>query len=172
MVKHLQMANYLSAINTTFLIHGMDVACFVDARIKYYQKTVQLLAPSVVKLKKVIDIPLHKNIVEQCDYTYMGQIFKCVYLLSFYSFLRMSNLIPHSMQSVSPLKHLARGNVFFKSHKAVLMLKWSKTMQSKNEIKLIQVPKIHCSPICPVAALSKLLAVTPSVPIFPFFSTN
>ena len=57
-VKHLQMANYLSAIKTTFLIHGLDVAYFADARIKYYQKAVQLHAPLVVKLKKVIDIPL------------------------------------------------------------------------------------------------------------------
>ena len=54
---------------------------------------VQIHAPLSVKLKKVIDISLLKSIVEQCDYTYMGQIFKCVYLLSFYSFL--SNLVPH-----------------------------------------------------------------------------
>ena len=99
----------------------------------------------------------------------MGQIFKCVYLLSFYSFLHMSNLVPHSIQSFSPLKHLARGDVFVKSHKVVLMLKWSKTMQSKNEIKLIHVPKIHRSPICPVAALSNLLALTPSGSNLPLF---
>ena len=94
-VKHLQMANYLSAIKTTFLLYGLDVACFADARLKYYQKSIQIHAPLSVKLKKVIDISLLKSIVEQCDYTYMGQFFKCIYLLSFYSFSRMSNLVPH-----------------------------------------------------------------------------
>ena len=54
-VKHSQMANYLSAIKTTFLLYGLDVACFADARIKYYQKSIQLHAPLSVKLKKVID---------------------------------------------------------------------------------------------------------------------
>ena len=96
------MANYLSAIKITFLIHGLDDACFADATLKYYQRAVQLHAPSV-KLKKVIDIPLLRSIIEQCDYTYMGQIFKCVYLLSFYSFFRMSKLVPYSMPAFSPL---------------------------------------------------------------------
>ena len=79
----------------------------------------------------------------------MGQIFKCVYLLSFYSFLRMSNLVPHSISDFSPLKHLARGDVIFKSNKVILLLKWSKTMQSNNEIKLIHVPRIPRSSVCP-----------------------
>ena len=168
-IKHLQMANYLSAIKTTFLLYGLDVACFMDARLKYYQKSIQIHAPLSVKLKKVIDISLLKSIVDQCDYTYMGQIFKCVYLLSFYSFLRMSNLVPHSVQDYSPLKHLARGDVIFKANKIVLLLKWSKTMQYNNEIKLIHVPKISRSPICPVAAVSNLLDLTPSGHNLPLF---
>ena len=159
-VKQLQMANYLSAIKTTFLIHVLDVACFAEARLKYYQGAVQLHAHLSVKLKKVIDIPLIKSIIEQCDYTYMGQIFKCVFLWSFYSFLRMSNLVPHSMPKFSTLKHLARGDVIFKANNVVLLLKCSKTMQTKNVIKLIYVPKIPHSSTCPV------------VPIAPFFSTN
>ena len=35
--KHVQMANYLSAIKTTFLIYGLHVACFAGAGLKYYQ---------------------------------------------------------------------------------------------------------------------------------------
>ena len=62
-VKHLQMANYLSTIKTTFLIHGLDVACFANARLKYYQKAAQLHVPLSVKRNKVIDIPLLRNIV-------------------------------------------------------------------------------------------------------------
>ena len=99
----------------------------------------------------------------------MGQIFKGAYLLSFYSFLHMSNLVPQSIQEFSPLKHLARGDPIFKSNKVVSLLKWSKTMQCNNEIKLIHVPRIPCSSICPVAALSSLLALTPSGANLPLF---
>ena len=82
-VKHSQMANYLSAIKSKFIIFGLDVACFSDHRLKYYQKAVQLHAPFHVKLNKIIDVTLLKKIVSQCDLTYMGQIFKGLYLLSF-----------------------------------------------------------------------------------------
>ena len=90
------MANYLSAFKTKFLILGLDVACSSDHRLKYYQKAVQMHAPLNVNLKSIIDIPLLKKIVDQCDFTYMGQIFKPLYLLSFYSFLRLSSLVTHT----------------------------------------------------------------------------
>ena len=83
-VKHPQMANYLSAIKSKFIIFGLDVACFSDHRLKYYQKAVQLHAPLQVKLNKIIDVKLLKDIISQCDLTYMGQIFKGLYLLSFF----------------------------------------------------------------------------------------
>ena len=82
-VKYTQMANYLTVIKTKFLIMGLDVACFNDCRLKYYQKAVQLHSPLTVKHNKIIDIPLLKSIV-QCCFMYMGQIFKAVYLLNFF----------------------------------------------------------------------------------------
>ena len=109
-VKYTQMANYLSAIKTKFLIMGLDVACFNDCLLKYYQKVVQFHSPLNVKLNKVIDILLLKSIVRCCNFTYTGQIFKAVYLLSFFSFLRLSNLVPHAIIQYSPLKHLAQGD--------------------------------------------------------------
>ena len=73
------MSNYLSAIKTKLLIFGLDVAGFADIRLKYYQKAVQMNALLRVNLKKVIDISLLKLIIQQCDHTYMGQVFKALY---------------------------------------------------------------------------------------------
>ena len=69
-VKQPQMANYLSAIKTKFLIFALDVACFSDYRLRYYQKAVQMHSPLNVKLKSIIDISLLKRIVHQCDYVH------------------------------------------------------------------------------------------------------
>ena len=133
-VKPSLMANYLSAIKANFNNLGLDVAIFPDIRIKYYQKAVQLSTPMNVKLKKIIDVSLLLKIVQQCNYTYMGQIFKPLYLLAFYSFLRMSNLVPHSMAAFSPLRHLAQGDIMFKPGKIVVLIKWSKTMQYSKDV--------------------------------------
>ena len=63
------------------LFIGLDVAGSADVRRKYYQKAVQMHAPLGVNVKKVIDIPLLKLIIQQCYYTYMGQMFKTLYRL-------------------------------------------------------------------------------------------
>ena len=156
-----QMANYLSAIKSTFTIYGLDVSCFTDQRLKLYQRAVQIHAPLSVKLNKIIDIALLKQIVHQCDLTYMGQIFKAIYLLSFFSFLRLSNLVPHCVGAFSPLRHLARGDLIFKPEKVIVMIKWSKTMQKNNQLKLISIPRLAKSPICPVRAQIKCLGLNP-----------
>ena len=171
-VKVSQMANYLSAIKSTFIIYGLDVSCFTDQRLKLYQRAVQIHAPLAVKLNKIIDIALLKQIVHQCDLTYMGQIFKAVYLLSFFSFLRLSNLVPHCVGAFSPLRHLARGDLIFKPEKVIIMIKWSKTMQKSNQLKLISIPRLAKSPICPVRALSNALALTPRGSNLPLFQVK
>ena len=114
-----------------------------------------------VKLKSIIDIPLLKRIVELCDFTYVAQIFKALYLLSFYSSMRLSDLVPHTEAQFSPLKHLARSDVILRPEKLILILKRLKTMQTNNQIKLIRVPGIQYSTICPVVAVKKLLDLTP-----------
>ena len=148
---------------------------FQDMQIKYYQKAVQLTAPMNVKFKKIIDIPLLLKIVEQCNFTYMGQVFKPLYLLAFYSFLRMSNLVPHSMAAFSPLKQLAQGDIIFKPGKMVVLVKWSKILQYAKDVKLITVPAITGSPLVPVSAISNLLLLTPrgsNVPLFQYKVSN
>ena len=90
----------------------------------------------------------------------MGKIFKAVYLLIFFHFLRLSNFVPHCVRDFSPLKHLAR-DVMFKPGTVVVLIKWSKTMHKNNQVKLISVPRLLESPICPVRALSNALALTP-----------
>ena len=160
-VKYLHMANYLSAIKTQFLLCGLDVACFTDARVKFYQEAVQRQTPLNIKLNQIIDISTLQMIVDQCNYIYMRQVFKALYLLSFYSFLRLSNLVPHAAVKFSPFKHLTRGDVIFRPNKLVIIVKWSKTMQNNNQIKLIIIPAIPRSPLCPVSAISNLLCITP-----------
>ena len=127
--------------------------------------------PLNFKLKSVIDISLSKRIVHQCDFTYMGQIFKALYLLIFYSFLCLSNIVPYTVAQFSPPKHLPRGDVILRPDKLVLILKCSKTMQSNNLILLITVPRIPNSSICPVAAINSLLDLTSrgaNLPLFQF----
>ena len=103
---------------------------------------------------------------------YMGFVYKAAILLSFFSFLRISNLVPHSMSNFHPLKQLARGDVFFAHPGAHMLLKWSKTMQMNNSLRILKIPNLGSSPICPVTALKTLLASSPSGSNKPLFQVK
>ena len=50
-----------------------------------------------------------------------------------------------------------------------MIVKWSKTLQTKNKIKVIKVPSLGRSTICPVAAVKKVLSTTPGSNNSPLF---
>ena len=144
------MANHLSAIKAKLSMLGISIQAFLDPRIKYFQKAMVLHRPFKVQLKKkIIDIDTLHLIVRTCDSTYMGQVFKAVYTLAFFSFLRLSNLVPHSV-----LYHLARGDIIFAKPGIHILIKWSKTLQSRNTVKILKIPMLGANPICPVTAIT------------------
>ena len=163
------MSNHLSAIKTTLALYGLPTLPFSDPWIKCFQKAIVLHKPFKVQLKKVIDIPTLQLFVRLCDSTYMGQIFKAVYTLAFFSFLRLSNLVPHSQKLYSPLYQLARGDIIFAPPGLHILLKWSKTLQSRNVVKVLKIPSLGSNPICPVNAIKNLLSITPGIsPLFQY----
>ena len=91
----------------------------------------------------------------------MGQIFKALYLTAFFSFLRISNLVPHSIKAFSPIEQMSRGDVFFALPGIHLLIKWSKTIQTRDTIRILKIPSLGSSPLCPVQAIKNLLLITP-----------
>ena len=160
---------YLSAIKAKLSIYGSDISPFSNPQVKYFTRSLTLTAPLKVSLKTVIDMNTLKAIVKKCDTMYMGQIFKAVFLLSFFSFLHISNLVPHAMKAFNPLEQLARADIFFASPGAHVLVKWSKTLQSRNQVRILKIPYLKKSILCPITALKNLLSITPSGDIKPLF---
>ena len=167
--SHSGIANCLSAIKAKLALHGKSVQAFNDPRITYYQKALIMDKPFKVKINAIIDIPLLSRIISFCDTLYMGQVYKTAYLIAFFSFLRISNLVPHKISSYSPLKQLARADIIFGPPGLHLVLKWSKTMQAKNAVRIIKLPQLPLSPLCPVNATRKMLKLAPGTADSPLF---
>ena len=163
------LANHLSAIKANLALYGLPTQLFQDPRIEYFQKSVTLYRPFNPSLKSIIDIDTLQLIIRMCDSTYMGQVFKAVYTLAFFSFLRLSNLVPHSIKSFSPLYHLARGDIIFAPPGLHILVKWSKTIQDRKHIKIPKIPSLGSNPICPVTAIKNLLQITPGSNNSPLF---
>ena len=112
-VSHSQSSNYLAAIKANFSMFALDTTPFFDQRIKYFTKAVARCAPLTVKLKSIIDPPLLVKIVQECEYLYMGFVFKSAILLPYFAIYGILNLVPHTIDSYDILKHLARADIFF-----------------------------------------------------------
>ena len=160
-VSHQTISNYLSAIKSQLSLFDLDISMFSNPRIKFFTKSLALSAPLKLSIKSIIDIPTLTSIVLRCDSMFMGQVYKAAFLLSFFSFLRISNLVPHAISKFNPLEQLARADIIFAPPGALILVKWSKTLQLKNKLKILKIPIIPKSPLCPVTALRILLAITP-----------
>ena len=84
-------------------------------------------------------------------------------------------MLPHSVSSFDPTRQLARGDViFFSNLGAPNVVKWSKTIQNRNDIHIILIPNLGKSPLCPCTLLKKELESTSgdsNQPLFTLYRT-
>ena len=79
------IANHIFAVKTTLAMYAVSTIAFYDQRIRLFQKSLRMTKQLTVKIKKIIDIDMLKNIVAICDSMWMGQVYKALYLVAFFS---------------------------------------------------------------------------------------
>ena len=110
--------------------------------IPLFIKAVNLNRPLQPKRQLTIDEALLEAIIFACLSLHSPLVFKALYLLVFYSFLRLSNILPHSVSSCDTSSHLCIGDVIFVDQYAVVIIKWSKTMQDSSNVASISIPAL------------------------------
>ena len=78
-------------------------------------------------------------------------------------FLRLSNVLPQTMNSFDLTRQLFFGNWSHSINKVV------KTNQERQQVQTMAVPKLGDSPVCPVRALQNMTALLPAHPNDPLF---
>ena len=163
------MQNYLAALRSLHILHGLDTSPFRDQRLALYVKATQLQAPFTPKRVNLLDIHVLEQVIQQCDFFQFPIIFKTLYLLLFFSFLRLSNVLPHSINTFDNTRHLARGDVIFSQDGALILIKWSKTIQDRKNFATIAIPDLGASSLCPIKALRLMFHLYPAHEDSPLF---
>ena len=104
-----------------------------------------------------------------CDLLPDPLLYRAIFLVAFFAFLRMSNIAPHSAKLFHQDKHILRQDVTFKPPGAYLLIKWTKTPQDYRSHHVVQLPTIQNVYLCPVRAHKALLdsrILPPSAPLF------
>ena len=74
---------------------------------------------------------------EKCAKLPHGEVLTAISLLGFFGFLRLSNLAPHSLASFDHTRHLTGEDVFFTKKFLKVIIKWSKTMQTRDRVQCL-----------------------------------
>ena len=169
------MANHLSAIRANYILHGLDTSPFRDDRITLFLKSVKINAKFAPVNMPIFDTDTLALIVSFSEKIRNPTVFRSLYLFCFYSFLRLSNILPHAMKDFDPTRHLTRGDLIFSQNSCIVIIKWSETIQDRKSTKTITIPALGASPLCPIEGLKRMFSAIPASknqPLFSIWSNN
>ena len=163
------ITNHITAIRSMCIVYGINTIPFRDHRIPLFIKSLKLNRAFAPHVPLIIDETLLLQIIIASAYLQFPLIFKPLYLLAVFSFLRLSNILPHTTTTFDKTRHLCVADVIFADSKAVIVLKWSKTFQDRVKTTTVNIPSLGASALCPVKALRQMLACIPSSQDAPLF---
>ena len=96
-----------------------------------------------------------------CKEFQFKSVFQALYLFAFFSVLRISNILLHTITSFDSTRQLWRGDVIFAPQHPTIIIKWSKTLQDRKTSTTNAIPVLGDSLLCPVKALKYMLHIIP-----------
>ena len=161
---------YLSSIKSKCKCLSLSLDPFNHHSVALALRSIGLNIPTVRRVKGIFDLQSLSSIIQTCSSLPLGPIYKALFLTAFFAFFRLSNLVPPSVSSFSPLTHLCRADFTPHHDFATLIVKWSKTLQKQSQFATVQIPVLFPSPLCPVSALQSMIAAFPLPPDAPLFA--
>ena len=147
------IAGYLAAIRHNFVVFGLNISVFENRLISLLQRSFSINAPIRIRKRGLIDIKMLQDIILACDHLQYPIIYKSIFLLAFFTFLRISNFAPLAASQFDSSRHLTRGDVIWGHPGAHIIVKWAKNMQGRKECHVLQIPLLKNKKLCPVTTL-------------------
>ena len=158
------IANYVSALKANFVLYDLPFHVLDHPKVKYFVKTLKINRPLSINSYNVITIPILIKISESCEALDSGLVYRTAILLGFFAFMRLSNLAPHALALFDESRHLTGEDILFTKDYAKIIIKWSKTIQTRDRIQCVTLPKLRNKIICPYRALKALFRSYPMSP--------
>ena len=148
------ISNHISAVRAMSVLYDLPYGTWDHPKIKYFVRSAKLTRPIALPKRNIIDLNTLKAIIAATQKFSNSMVYKVVFLTAFFRFFRLSNIAPHA--EFDPTRHFTGGDIFFRSKEVQLLLKWSKTIQYRDEYRIISLPKLGASTICPYRALRNI----------------
>ena len=125
--------NYIAGIVMYHKWFGLQVEKFYDYQVTQMFRAFERSTQKKPKFKQIFLVQDVIEIVKACSRYSYPQIFKTIYIFAYLGFLRISNMVPSSVSKFDINRNLCRGDIMIKNDKVIVILKWSKTLQSPHQ---------------------------------------
>ena len=102
------VANHVSAIKAKFIMYDLQYAILDHPKVRYFIRSLKINRPLVQVKRNIMSLQVLQNLVRECNFIFAGKkkVFKAIFLMAFFGFLRISNLAPHAGKAFDPSRHL------------------------------------------------------------------
>ena len=152
------MANYVSGIKAVISLYGLPVGWMENKLISNYMRALFIHTPHVRKQRDVLSLQDIYNVSRALEGFDNPNQYRVAFLLSFYAFLRISNLVPPTQGAFDISRQLTRSDISWCPQGAKVYLKWAKNMQRVDQNHTVVIPTMSNYWLCPVRALTALFA--------------
>ena len=164
--------NYLSSISSVTSFYHLDHTPLSDPSISRFIRSITINSPFSPTPRGIFTIEMIYQISVACSILSDPPLYRAIFLISYFAFLRMSNIAPHSVNKFDPSKHFLRQDVILAHPGAHIVIKWTKTLQDNKSHHVVQIPQLPNIYLCPVRALKALLSSRPLPPSAPLFALH
>lgn len=161
---------YLNIVRILHLEHGLEDPTKNNFHLATTLRGIRRCKGCTVSQKQpmtpamLLAIKSHLNLTDPVHATFWA-----VCLTGFFGLLRKANMLLKGVTKFNPLKHLRRSDIVFYPGWAIVINRWSKTIQFSQRLLTVPLPLIPGHPLCPYSALQhafKLVPATLSGPAF------
>ena len=169
------IANHVSALRAMAIVYDIPFTALDHPKVKYFLKSLKINRLLSVTRRHIMDLNTLREIILYCPRFADSVTVKAIFLTAFFSFFRISNLVPHSISTYDSARHFSGGDIFFQKKFVKLLVKWSKTLQSRDEVRITTLPRLADHVICPYLALravTQLYSPSTNQPLFQTYSNQ
>ena len=160
-IKYPTIANHISALKYQFVRFNLPAQALDSPMVLCLLRSIDKNVPRPLVPKSVFTIFQLVSLVQLALKQPLAILLVPLFLLAFFAFLRISNLLPKSRFHWDNHCTLLRKDISFTPSGLTIVLRWTKSRQSRSQLSKVQVPSLPSHPLCPVAAVSQLFKQQP-----------
>ena len=160
-LKAVSLRNHVSILKYYFSLFGWSTSVFNEKKVQLFIKSVQINARLQVKVKGIFTVQLLQKLVKGVSKFTNAEVYKALFLVSFFGFFRLASLVPNSSAEFDVTRFPVLGDVIWGAPGAHIVMTCSKTMQRAGAMHAVQLPQLLNSVLCPVKALKVMIKAIP-----------